>query len=207
MLANRAGLTLSDDQAALMSAYLDALLDANTRMNLTRISDRAAAEVGHIADALTLLPHLPSKAHRLADVGSGGGVPGIPIAIARPDVQVTLIEATLKKAAFLKETVARLQLKNVLVASVRAEDLIRRGQRFEIVVARAVALMDKLVPWCLPLVKTRGKLLAMKGPRIAEELPLAAKLIKRLGGAEAVVHPVDLPGATGHVIVEVVKKR
>src|SRR5688500_1440653 len=107
-LAARAGLTLTDDQHAQLSRYLDLLLDANQRMNLTRITDRAAAEVQHVGDALTLLPHLPPGEFRLADVGSGGGVPGIPLAIARPDARVMLVESTKKKAAFLKSAAAEL---------------------------------------------------------------------------------------------------
>src|SRR3989442_1511450 len=101
-LAEAAGLTLSDEQASRLDRYLNLLADANRRMNLTRLETREAAELGHVADALTLLPLLPREAHRLADVGSGGGVPGIPLAIVRPDVTVMLIESTQKKAAFLK---------------------------------------------------------------------------------------------------------
>src|SRR5690348_7735138 len=90
-------------------------------MNLTRIADRAAAEVQHVGDALTVLPFLPREAHRLADVGSGGGVPGIPLAVARPDVSLVLVEATGKKAAFLTETARALGLTNVRVVNERAE--------------------------------------------------------------------------------------
>src|SRR5882724_8428657 len=93
-LSQHAGITLSESQEALLNRYLDLLTEANQRMNLTRITDRASAEVQHIGDALTALPFLPAGAHALADVGTGGGVPGIPLAIACPDVQVTLIEAT-----------------------------------------------------------------------------------------------------------------
>src|SRR5689334_3733390 len=82
-LASAAGLTLSDDQTAKLSQYLDLLLAANERMNLTRIDSREAAELAHVADALTLLPFVPPGPHKLADVGSGGGVPGIALAIAR----------------------------------------------------------------------------------------------------------------------------
>src|SRR5688500_8671343 len=102
-LAIRAGIELDDRQVALLSRYIDLLFDANQRMNLTRIASRADAELLHVADALTLLPHLPAHPHALADVGSGGGVPGIPLAVARPDVRVTLIESTQKKAAFLED--------------------------------------------------------------------------------------------------------
>src|SRR3954469_15819708 len=107
-LARRAGTELSQQQHEKLSRYLDLLLEANARMNLTRITDRAAAEVQHIGDALTALPFLPKGEFRLADVGSGGGVPGIPLAIVRPDATVLLIESTKKKAAFLKQAIESL---------------------------------------------------------------------------------------------------
>ena len=209
-LAARADRTLSDDQHAQLSRYLDLLLEANQRMNLTRITDRAAAEVQHVGDALTLLPHLPKEPHRLADVGTGGGVPGIPLAIARPDAQVVLIESTKKKAAFLASAAAALGLKNVTVVDTRAEDAGQSPkwrEAFDVAVARAVATLDWLAEWCLPLVKPKGgKVLAMKGARAAEELPAAAWAIKRLNGGEAVAHPVGLPGSEHRVIVEIPKR-
>src|SRR5207237_6190422 len=103
-LAGRAGLSLTETQHSLLCRYLDLLLDANRRMNLTRITDRSVAEVQHVGDALTLLPLLPVGPHRLADVGTGGGVPGIPLAVARPDARVVLIESRKEKAAFLGES-------------------------------------------------------------------------------------------------------
>ena len=206
-VAARANVNLSDAQHAQLTRYLDLLFEANARMNLTRITDRAQAELQHVADALTLLPHLPPDAHRLADVGSGGGVPGIPLAIARPDVTVLLIESTKKKAAFLKSAAASLKLKNVSVSEWRAEDVAHSNSResFDVAVARAVATMDWLAEWCLPLVKKGGRMLAMKGPKVAEERPAAAKAIKLLGGGPPIVHPVDLPGTEHRVIVEIPK--
>jgi len=206
-LARRANVALSADQLANLSRYLNLLFDANTRMNLTRITDRAQAELQHVGDALTVLPHLPSTPHRLADVGSGGGVPGIPLAIARPNVTVMLIESTKKKAAFLKSAVEALGLPNVSVSEWRAEDVARSNSRetFDVAIARAVATMDWLAEWCLPLVKKGGRVLAMKGPKVADELPAAAKAIKLLGGGEVAVHAVDLPGMEHRVIVEIVK--
>src|SRR5438874_2169500 len=97
-LAARAGTLLTERQHELLDKYLDLLLAANRRMNLTRIDTREAAEVGHVGDALTLLPYLPARDHALADVGSGAGIPGLPLAIARSDVRVVLFEATVKKA-------------------------------------------------------------------------------------------------------------
>jgi 16S rRNA (guanine527-N7)-methyltransferase len=207
-IAQSAGLHLTDAQISLLNRYLDLLLAANEKMNLTRIENREAAEIGHIADSLTLLPYLAPKAHRLADIGSGGGVPGIPLAIARPDVAVMLIESTQKKAVFLKEAAEELGLKNVSVSSWRAEDVGNSTSResFDVVTARAVGLMSFLVEWSLPLIKKGGKMLAMKGPRIAEELPPAGKAIKVVGGGKPVIHSVtSLPGITGHVIVEIPK--
>jgi 16S rRNA (guanine527-N7)-methyltransferase len=209
-LAARAGVSLADPQHAQLSRYLDLLLEANQRMNLTRITERAAAEVQHVGDALTLLPHLPAGAIRVADVGTGGGVPGIPLAIARPDAHVVLIESTKKKAAFLATAVEALALGNVSVTDTRAEDAGQSAtlrERFDVATARAVATLDWLAEWCLPLVKPKtGKVLAMKGARAAEEVPAAAKAIKLLNGADPIVHPVDLPGTDHRVIVEIPKR-
>src|SRR3954451_2397692 len=139
MLARRAEVELSADQIARLSRYLDLLLEANERMNLTRIADRAAAGVQHVGDSLTLLPFLPREEHHLADVGSGGGVPGVPLAIARPDVQVALIESTQKKAAFLRDAVRHLALSHVTVPPARAEDAGAKAsvhrESFDVVVA------------------------------------------------------------------------
>src|SRR5579863_5841477 len=112
-IAARAGINLTSHQQELLNRYLDLLLSANQRMNLTRIVDRPSAELLHIADSLTLLAHLPRGPSRVADVGSGGGVPGIPLAIARPDVQIYLIESTRKKAVFLVNAARQLELTNV----------------------------------------------------------------------------------------------
>jgi 16S rRNA (guanine527-N7)-methyltransferase len=208
-LSRHGGIELSAKQSDQLSRYIDLLLSANQRMNLTRITDRAAAEVQHVGDSLTLLPFLPPDAHRLADVGSGGGVPGIPIAIARPDASVVLIESTQKKAQFLREVAAELGLTNVSVHPARAEDAGGKGsplrESFDVVVARAVATMNWLAEWCLPLARRGGKVLAMKGPKVADELPDAKRAIKLLGGGEAQVHPVALPGTQNHVIVEIPK--
>jgi 16S rRNA (guanine527-N7)-methyltransferase len=208
-LAGRAGVALSEAQHARLAQYIDLLLAANARMNLTRIESVDEANVNHIGDALTLLPHLPKSPHALADVGSGGGVPGVPLAIARPDARLTLIEATKKKAAFLRETIQTLQLTNVNVLDERAEDIGRGTEResFDVAVARAVGTIDWLAEWCLPLVRVGGKMLAMKGPKANDELPAAQDTIRVLGGGQAVVNAVSLPGAEHHVIVEIPKIR
>jgi 16S rRNA (guanine527-N7)-methyltransferase len=200
-------MNLQDSQREKIERYLALLIAANARMNLTRIVDRQQAENLHVADALTLLPFLPAGEHRLADVGSGGGVPGLILAIARPDARVTLIEATKKKAEFLKTTAAELELPNVEIAAVRAEEAGRSNLResFDVVVARAVGTLDWLAEWTLPLAKKGGMVLAMKGAKAADELAQAKRIIGRIGGGNAEIHPVELPGAEHHVIVRIPK--
>src|SRR5438874_602563 len=116
---SKAGLSLDEETAARLSRYLDLLIEANAKMNLTRITDRAQAELLHVADALTLLPHLPAKPIKLVDIGSGGGVPGLVLAIARADVAILLVESTKKKASFLGYCSEQLGLSNVTVSEQR----------------------------------------------------------------------------------------
>jgi 16S rRNA (guanine527-N7)-methyltransferase len=206
-LAASANLTLTEAQHALLHRYLDLLIDANQRMNLTRIIDRPQAELHHIADALTVLKYLPPGEISIADVGAGSGVPGLPLAIARPDAKVTLIESTKKKATFLSETAQALGLSNVTVLAQRAEDVANPPYRqsFDVAVARAVAEIGWLAEWCLPLVKRGGTLLMMKGPKHAEELKAGNRVLRHLGGTDPRIHPVDTEGLAGHVILEVKK--
>ncbi|HXE55659.1 MAG TPA: 16S rRNA (guanine(527)-N(7))-methyltransferase RsmG [Tepidisphaeraceae bacterium] len=207
-IAARAGAMLTPPQHDQLSRYLELLFSANQRMNLTRIIDREAAEVHHVGDALTMLGHIPPGKQRVADVGSGGGVPGVPLAIARPDLELVLIESTKKKALFLKSAAGELGLSNVHVSDARAEDVGRDPkwrESFDVVVVRAVGTLNWLAEWCLPLVKRGGRMLAMKGPKAAEELPAAEHAIRLVGGGSPDVHPANLPGADNHVIIEIAK--
>ena len=138
------GIELDAGDAERMRAYLGALLAANERFNLTAVTDPAEAWVRHVQDSLTLVPFLASAdAKRVIDVGSGGGLPGLPLAIAMPDARFTLLEATGKKAAFLEETIAALGLPNARVVNERAEvagqDHHAHRAHYDAVVARAVA--------------------------------------------------------------------
>lgn len=118
----------------------------------------------------------------VADVGSGAGLPGIPLAIARPDLEVVLIEPLLRRSDFLTETVAALGLDRVRVLRSRAED-VRPSPRFDVVTARAVAPIDRLAKWTLPLLRHGGALLALKGQSVSEELRDSAASLARMGAA------------------------
>ena len=131
----------------------------------------------------------------VADVGSGAGLPGLVLAIGRPDLRVTLVEPLLRRTTFLAEAVEQLALANVEVVRDRAEAL--HGRRsFDVVASRAVAPLDRLARWCLPLVAPGGRMLAMKGASAADEVARFANLIHRLGGRGAKVerYGADLAG-------------
>ncbi|WP_165003142.1 16S rRNA (guanine(527)-N(7))-methyltransferase RsmG [Corynebacterium qintianiae] len=124
----------------------------------------------------------------VADIGSGAGLPGIPLAIARPDLHVTLIEPLLKRSTYLGEVVEELGLDNVTVVRGRAEE---QGRAlFDAVTSRAVAPLGKLASWSLPLVKVGGAMIAMKGESVGEELERDARDIKRAKGGEAEIFTV-----------------
>lgn len=184
------------------SRYLDLLLEVNEQMNLTRIRDRAHAEMFHIGDAMALLPFLPTGECAIADIGSGGGVPGIPLAIVRPDAQVVLIESVKKKADFLRATKRSMELKNVQVYHGRVEAYPNRSGAFDVVVCRAVASLETLLGWAKPLLKKDGILLAMKGPKLEQELLEAAKVIEK-HAVTITTHPYELGGQIGRVIAKV----
>jgi 16S rRNA (guanine527-N7)-methyltransferase len=199
-LAERGRLRLSDKQLDLLSRYLDLLLEANLTMNLT--SAQGARRGG--GAARRRCPDAAAVSNRrekssIADIGSGGGSPAIPLAIARSDASVTCIESTGKKATFLTAAAA-LSPANVAVVAERAEQLRRT---FDVVTARAIGALAKVVEFGLPLVKPGGRLLAMKGPKVVDEMGEAAPMIRRFYGGKPVIHAIELPGIDGHVVVEI----
>jgi len=184
--ARALALDLDDAQLAKLVAHLDLLDDWNSRMNLTAIRDRPSQLTKHLLDSLTGLPHL--QGGRIADVGSGAGFPGIPLAIVAPHVDFTLIESTGKKCRFLEHVREALELNNVEVVQARAESY-KPDVRFDTVIARAVGPVADLVKVAGPLVVGGGLLLAMKGRYPEQEL--AAKLN---GWKVTAVHPLAVPG-------------
>ena len=133
-------ITLSDDRLEALKSHYELLLRWNSRLNLTSIESLEEAVERHYCESLFLAAHLPSNPLRIADVGSGGGFPGIPVAVARPDCSMTLIEAHVRKSVFLREATRRLP--NVSVLAKRGETV---HETFDCVVSRAVSYED-LVP-------------------------------------------------------------
>lgn len=139
----------------------------------------------HLLNCAVVAPAVPPGA-TLADVGSGAGLPGLVLAIARPDLSVRLVEPLLRRATFLSEAAATLDLTNVEIVRARAEDLSGRWT-VDVVTARAVAPLDRLVRWCLPLVRPGGEVLALKGDRAQEELAATQADLARVGVVSASV--------------------
>lgn len=160
----------------------------------------------HLLNSAALLPYLP-KTGTVADVGSGAGLPGIVLACARPNLEVILVEPMERRATWLSDVVAALGLGSVQVIQRRAEEL--HGQvAADVVTARAVAPLDRLMTWTFPLVRLDGVLLAMKGTRAQDEVAAAGTLIERLGGAPAEVLRAEVvPGVAPTSIVRVVRVR
>jgi 16S rRNA (guanine527-N7)-methyltransferase len=166
-----------------LSSYFTQLLQANQSFNLTAIRDPDEAWQRHIVESASLLPLL-GGAKSLIDVGTGGGLPGMVLGICRPDISVTLLEATDKKTRFLSETVQSLELSNVTVQRGRAEDAAALGsalrEAFDLVTARAVAPLRTLLELTIPFAKVGGTLMAIKGSKSDEEITDAQRALTLL---------------------------
>jgi 16S rRNA (guanine527-N7)-methyltransferase len=189
------GINLSDGARARLLAYVNLLQKWNRTYNLTAVRDPVKMVSHHLLDCLAVLPHV--RAHALADIGSGAGLPGIPLAIALPALQVTLVESNQKKAAFLRQAKLELKLDNLHIACDRVERW-QPQDKFDVVIARALTDLPELIALAGRHVKDRGYLVAMKGAFPHEE-------IARLPGDWRVsqVHALAVPGLVGerHLVV------
>lgn len=179
------GLELSGGEVDVLTRYVGRLLEVNQRMNLTAVRDAEGVWIRHVFDSLTLKPVLKGDAgQRGLDLGSGGGFPGIPLAVVRPDIEWVLVDSVGKKAKFLEETAGWLGLGNVGVSMERAEVLGRDAgyrEQFHVVTARAVARLPTLLELTVPLLRVKGRLLAMKGQQGEQELAESRRAMELLG--------------------------
>ena len=207
------GLCLTAEHLAAFQVYHDELTAWNQRFNLTAIVGHREVQIKHFLDSLTCLLALPSAQDagalpdtlplytasqplRCIDIGTGAGFPGIPLKIVRPELVLTLLESTAKKTTFLRQIVKLLDLQNVEIIHGRAEDV---GQdpayreRYDVVLARAVAHLSTLAEYCLPFCKVGGRFIAQKGPEITAELDASAAAIGILGGEVDEVKAIHIP--------------
>ena len=161
------GLDLSGEQQDKLLAYVEMLKKWNKTYNLTALRDESQIISHHLLDSLTLPPYLEG-AQTMLDVGSGGGQPGIPAAVCRPDLQITLLDANTKKTSFLQQAAIELELKNVRVVSGRVEAI--QGLRADVITSRAFAELADFVNWTTHLLQDGGCWAAMKGVYPAAEI-------------------------------------
>lgn len=184
--ARESGICLNEEQIKDMERFKDMLFLWNKKVNLTRITQTADFVEKHVMDSLMLIKHIDiSEGSRVIDVGTGPGIPGFFLKMARPDIKITLLEATRKKADFLYEVVRDFDFQGVEVLNERAESAARKEpyrEKFDIAVARAVASLNILSELCMPFIKTGGIFVAMKGEKSDQEIKEARSSIDILGG-------------------------
>ncbi len=186
--AEKLGLSLTERQLEQFDIYFRELLDWNRRINLTSITEYDAVQINHFLDSLTVTLAIDKKTSyglRIIDVGTGAGLPGIPLKILFSEINLTLLEATAKKAEFLNHITAQLGLNNIEIITSRAEETAHRQEyreRFDTVLSRAVAPVATLVELTLPFCKTGGSFIAQKKGNISREINQAEKAINILGG-------------------------
>ena len=182
--AKEAGLKVTPEQAEKFNLYLKLLLEWNEKINLTAITDPHEAVIKHFIDSISFLKsHNIKPGAKVIDVGTGAGFPGVPLKIMRPDIKLTLLDGLNKRLKFLQDAAEKLGFEAEFVHK-RAEEagkINTMREKFDVATARAVAPMNTLCEYCIPLVKMKGYFVAMKGPSLEDEMKEAKKAIDILG--------------------------
>ncbi|MFW3505122.1 MULTISPECIES: 16S rRNA (guanine(527)-N(7))-methyltransferase RsmG [Aerococcus] len=197
-----AGIHLNDQQMTQFNRYFELLVEWNKKINLTAITELEEVYLKHFYDSLTVAMHvdMDDQGYRLVDVGSGAGFPSIPLKIAFPNLDITIVDSLNKRINFINEVVNELGLEGVHAYHDRAETFGQNPQfrgQFDFATARAVARLNLLAEFCLPLVKKDGQFLAMKAQQSDDEIEEAKYAIAVLGGKFAEDIQFDLPAEAG----------
>lgn len=206
--AKEINIELTKNQLEQFYLYMNLLIEWNEKINLTAIIEPEEIIKKHFIDSLTISKYVEKNA-RIIDVGTGAGFPGIPIKIARDSVNVTLLDALNKRLNFLNEVIEKNNLKDIQTVHFRAEEAGKNKsyrEKFDIATSRAVASLNVLVEYLLPLVRIGGKCICMKGSNIAEEIEVSKKAISTLGGEIERIEEFELPGSDMRRNIIVIKK-
>ena len=177
-------ISATESQIDKLLKYYNLLIEFNKNINLTAITDPYDVSLKHFADSLVNISYYKENS-TLCDIGTGAGLPGIPIAIFRPDLQIILVDSLLKRINFLNIVIKELKLNNTKTIHTRAQELPQNGisrETFDYVIARAVAKLNILAEYCLPFVKLKGEMIAFKATSLEEEISTANQAINKLGG-------------------------
>lgn len=191
------GINLSYEQKELFKRYYQIILKSNEQAKLTTILSEKEVALKHFVDSLTCLLVAPvEKDSLVVDVGSGAGLPGIPLKIVKPEISLTLVDSSVKKTEFLKEAVLYLGLPEVKVVLGRAEEMSHRQEYrelFDYAVCRAIAPLPVIIEYCLGLVRIGGWMIALKGPAAVTEEKDCSRALSLMGGALREVRQLTLP--------------
>ncbi len=192
--AKQIDIFLEEKQIEKFYQYMNLLLEWNEKMNLTAITDPKEIILKHFIDSLTMANKV-KEGETLIDVGTGAGFPGIPLAIVKQEVKITLLDSLNKRVHFLQEVIQVLQLNNIRAVHARVEEFAKNKkerEQYDIATSRAVAPLNVLSEYLLPLVKIGGKCVCMKGSNI-EEIKQAEKAVTLLGGEIKQIEEITLP--------------
>ena len=191
--------------------YMNLLIEWNEKINLTAITEPDDIILKHFIDSLTISKYI-NENKKIADIGTGAGFPGIPLKIAKPNTQMFLIDSLNKRIKFLEEVIKQNEIANTFAIHARAEEIGHNKEyrgNFDVVTSRAVARLNVLLEYMMPLVKLGGKCICLKGPNIGEELEEAKKAIDILGGKIEKVEEIELPDSDNKrtiIIIRAVKQ-
>lgn len=193
------GLAIDKEDEDRLLSFLDELLRWNRSINLTAITDPDEAVVKHLVDSLTLLPYLRGD-ENLLDMGSGGGLPGLPLKIVMPGISLTSVDAVAKKISFQKHIIRSFALSGAVARHGRLEELGKDAAlagHFDVVVARAFASLSDCLRFARPFLRSGGRLIAMKGPEGENEVQAAGAIIASHGFTVEQIKTLELPGKNG----------
>jgi len=190
--AEKLNIPLMNEVALKFETYFQELIAWNKKVNLTRIIERKKVFIDHFLDSLIPARFIPPKSS-LVDLGSGGGFPGIPLKILRPDLSVTLVDSSLKKCLFLRHLIRSLALREIFVLQERLENENALGNHYDVCISRAFAPLGNFLSVALPLRETKGMLVAMKGPNFLKELKIIEPRLSKWGISIKQLEKFSLP--------------
>lgn len=207
-LFEKYNISYEDSKIAQLIKFYDMVIETNKVMNLTNITEEKEFAIKNILDCVLPMKIIPANA-KVLDIGAGAGFPSIPLKIMRPDLDIIMVDSLNKRINFLKTVIQKLELKNISANHMRIEDYaVNNKEKYDIVVARAVARLNTLLEYSLPLVKVKGKVIAYKSQKADEEIAEAQNALNILGGKVTELQTVlikDIDSIRVNIVIEKIK--